>query len=366
MDYPHIPLHNPHPNCQRFIDIIMGRADGSKPPLVEYIIDELVMQPILTGLLGREWTPYAPDHDAMRPYLDNVIAFWHAMGYDCLRWEIGMGFQEKLVVGGDPSPGASRQRAWTDQHHGAIASWEDFERYPWPNAENVDLFALEYLNSHLPDGMGFITCHAGGPFEHISQIMSIETLCIKLLEDPGLVQAVSDKVGECMEAYYRRLLGLDRLAALFQGDDMGFRTGTLIDPDHLRQYSLPWHKRFADMAHAHGIPYFLHSCGCILEIMDDLINDAGIDAKHSYEDAIIPVEVFQERYGHRIGVLGGVDLNILSGAPVEAVRARVRQLLEVCGARGRYALGAGNSVPSYVPVENYLSMVDEVHRFACE
>jgi len=31
----------------------------------------------------------------------------------------------------------------------------------------------------------------------------------------------------------------------------------------------------------------------------------------------------------------------------------------VCGARGRYAVGSGNSVPSYIPVENYLAMVEE-------
>jgi hypothetical protein len=27
-------------------------------------------------------------------------------------------------------------------------------------------------------------------------------------------------------------------------------------------------------------------------------------------------------------------------------------------------LGSGNSVPSYVPVENYLAMIEETHRFA--
>ena len=29
------------------------------------------------------------------------------------------------------------------------------------------------------------------------------------------------------------------------------------------------------------------------------------------------------------------------------------------GAGGRYAVGSGNSIPSYIPVENYLAMVDE-------
>jgi hypothetical protein len=33
--------------------------------------------------------------------------------------------------------------------------------------------------------------------------------------------------------------------------------------------------------------------------------------------------------------------------------------MEECGARGRYAVGSGNSVPSYVPPANYLAMVEE-------
>ncbi len=132
-------------------------------------------------------------------------------------------------------------------------------------------------------------------------------------------------------------------------------------PRDLRTYVLPWHKKFAAMAHAHGRPYFLHSCGKVMAIMDDLIDDVGIDGKHSYEDAIMPAEDFQRQYGSRIAVLGGVDINILSGKPPEEVRARVRSLIRTCGSRGRYAIGSGNSVPSYVPVENYLAMIDEAH-----
>jgi hypothetical protein len=35
--------------------------------------------------------------------------------------------------------------------------------------------------------------------------------------------------------------------------------------------------------------------------------------------------------------------------------------MDTCGARGRYAIGSGNTVPSYVPVENYLTLIDEAN-----
>ena len=105
---------------------------------------------------------------------------------------------------------------------------------------------------------------------------------------------------------------------------MGFRTATLITPAALRRYTLPWHKRFAAMTHATGLPYFLHSCGNLSLIMEDLIDDVQIDGKHSYEDAIIPVDDFQARYGDRIAVLGGIDVNILAATPRRSRCASVR------------------------------------------
>jgi uroporphyrinogen decarboxylase len=162
-----------------------------------------------------------------------------------------------------------------------------------------------------------------------------------------------------MTAFYEHLLDLDNLCAVFPGDDLGFKTGPLISPADLRTYILPWHKTFAAMTYDRGLPYFLHSCGQIESIMDDLIDDVRIDGKHSFEDAILPVEDFQARHGGRIAALGGLDVNILSAGSEDDVRRRTRTLLDICGERGRYAVGSGNSIPSYVPVRNYLAMVDE-------
>lgn len=193
--------------------------------------------------------------------------------------------------------------------------------------------------------------------------MSLEGLSLALYEDPALVKAVADRLGGLMIDFYRQILDLENLVAVFPGDDMGYKSATLVSPAHLREYTLPWHRRFAAMTHERGIPYFLHSCGNVVPIMEDLIEDVRIDGKHSFEDAIIPVQDFQSRFGDRIAVLGGLDINILAGKSVSEVRNHVRFLLETCGEKGRYAIGSGNSVPSYVPLENYLAMIEETHRF---
>ncbi len=360
--FPHLPLNKARPDVRRFIEVVMGRRRTERPPLVEYLIDDALRKPIITELLGREWVePIPGDRRSEEAYLDNFIAFFPAMGYDFVRYEESLPFVETEVIGADQTR-ADGLRHWRDLHRGTIASWADYERYPWPVVTDQTLANYEYLSKHLPEGMGLLVCHAGGIYEHLSAIFSYEGLCYALYDQPDLVEAVAQRIGEAMWDVYRQLVELEGVVAIFPGDDMGFRSATLIPPEALRRYTLPWHKRYAKLAHDHGLPYFLHSCGNIIQIMDDLIDDVGIDAKHSFENAIMPIEQFQARYGERIGVLGGVDVDILARGSPEQVRAEVRRLIDVCHPRGRFAIGSGNSIPSYIPVENYLSMLDEALR----
>jgi uroporphyrinogen decarboxylase len=354
-----VPLARPRPDVGRFLSILKGERAAVPTPLVEYLIDDAVLKAVVTGILGRPWAEPSAGPEARRAWLDSFLEVWHRLGYDIVRFELSLPFPENKVLAADPGASNGRRRSWADEHRGRIASWEDFERYPWPKIAAFDFSPFEYLAGRLPDGMGLVVSHGGGLFEHLSWIMSLEGLCFALRDDPPLVEAVADRVGGLLTDFNRHLLGLDRVAGLFPGDDMGFRSGTLIAPDDLRRLVLPWHKRWAEMAHAAGRPYFLHSCGNLALILEDLIRDVGLDGKHSFEDAILPAEEFQSRWGGSLAVLGGVDLNILSNGSVEDVRRRTRELIRVCGGRGRFAVGSGNSIPSYVPVGNYLAMVDE-------
>ncbi len=164
-------------------------------------------------------------------------------------------------------------------------------------------------------------------------------------------------------ASIQRMLEFDRVKIIWGSDDMGFKTGTLISPDDLREFVLPGHKVMAQMAHETGRPYLLHSCGNLTAIMDDLIEDVGIDALHSFEDTIISIISIKEQYGDRIAVLGGIDVDFMCRASEHEVRKRVRHTLTKCMSGGGYCLGTGNSVANYIPLHNYLAMLDEGRKF---
>ena len=154
------------------------------------------------------------------------------------------------------------------------------------------------------------------------------------------------------------LCDFDEVAVLWLNDDLGFKTATMISPEHLRAYVFPWHTRLVEHAHAHDKPVILHACGNVSEVIEDLIA-TGIDAKHSFEDIIQPVTEFKKQYGDRVAVLGGVDVDFLCRHSEPEIRRYVRHVLDECAPGGGYALGTGNSVANYIPVENYLIMLDE-------
>jgi uroporphyrinogen decarboxylase len=104
------------------------------------------------------------------------------------------------------------------------------------------------------------------------------------------------------------------------------------------------------LVHAYGKPFLLHSCGKIFDIMDDMINIAGIDAKHSNEDQIAPFSEWVDRYGDRIGNFGGIDTDHLCSKSSQEIRKIVKDVYEYSKTKGGFAIGSGNSISNYVPV----------------
>ena len=93
--------------------------------------------------------------------------------------------------------------------------------------------------------------------------------------------------------------------------------------------------------------------------MDYLIDELKYDAKHSWEDIICPVEKGWQLWGERIAILGGIDMDFLVRQTPAEIRHRSVEMLKMTGSKG-YALGSGNSIPAFVPIENYLAMISSI------
>ena len=239
-----------------------------------------------------------------------------------------------------------------------ISDRESFENFKWVEMAECDYSQYEEIGPLLPEGMKIVAHGPGGVLENAVALVGYESLCIMSFEDPGLLQDIFDGIGARLLAHYEQCLQFDTVGGIIGNDDWGFNTQTMLSPADMEKYVFPWHRKIVAAAHKANKPAVLHSCGNLADVMDVIIDDIGYDGKHSFEDKIQPVEDAYGEYGGRIAIMGGIDMDFVCRKSPEQIRRRCENMLRRAAEKGGYALGTGNSVPEYVPEENYFAMIE--------
>jgi len=331
---------------------IMGQTTG-----LDYSIDQMTeISEMFTH------SKFSPEEAIERffQFIDLAITFSKVVGYDSALAFVSVPLPRTVAVYSKAD--SSSARPWQNEHSGLIPDRAAFRDISWPDVEGINIDYFDYMAEAMPPGMMLHVMHMG-VFEDLRSLMGFETMAYASVDDPGLVADIIEKLTTLAEAAIEKAAAHPAVGMIIYADDMGFKTSTMLSPDFFRQYIMPSQKRFAAVCHRHGKPFVLHSCGQIDALMEDLIEEVGIDGLHSYEDLIEPVESVYERYGDRISILGGVDVGLLSAGRPDEVRTRVRQILDTCGKNGGFAIGSGNSVPNYAKIENYYAMIDETRKW---
>jgi uroporphyrinogen decarboxylase len=251
---------------------------------------------------------------------------------------------------------------------GPIQTRDDFNKYPFEDIPKIFwetyIPHLAAIRKVMPAGMKAYGGCGYGIFETSQDLVGYEYLCVMQYTDPDLFRDIFLKIGDLYVELWSEMVRWygDLFVFYRMGDDLGFKTATLLEPDTIRTHILPQYKRVIDIVHKGGKKFLLHSCGNIFEIMDDIIS-LGIDAKHSNEDEIAPFEKWIELYSDRIGLFGGIDVNTLClnsyDDVYKAVFEKGRKFRDM--AKG-YGIGSGNSIAEYVPVEGFQAMIDAVNE----
>ncbi len=347
---PFPPSIKPDPDIQRLLKVLRRQGEPDRVPFYELFADGEIMAAALEHPLGEG-----------KDYWDSLIEYQYRMGYDYVAGTLdGFLFPQKPNRATEDTAGLSRgTRAYYTEDVVTIATREDYDCYGWPDPDNYSLNSLEYIAEHAPEGMGILGHVPGGVLEHVMWLCGYTGLSYMLADDPELARRIFDRTGEILVRIAERYAHEDAIHAVVMGDDMGHKTGTMFSPEMFREYVFPWHRRIVEAVHAADKPFILHACGNLELVMDDIIDYARFDAKHSFEDVILPVPEAKKKWGGRIALLGGIDVDVLCRATEEEVRDYVRRTLEQCMPGGGWALGSGNTVTNYIPLENVLAMLDE-------
>jgi uroporphyrinogen decarboxylase len=348
------------PDFERLRKVLLRQGQPDRVPFVELFADREIMEAVIGEPIPAS-DPF--QHDLQEIAGLRTIRFYKELGYDYVPAGPRLNMPRLRLAAADTADLPRQHRDWQVESTGVINSWQDFESFPWPQPNEIDYYPIEFAGRNLPDGMKVIAEGPGGQLENIMWLMGYMPMSYALADDPALVEAIAQKVGEMLVTICTTAAQIPGVGALWLGDDMGFNTSTMFSPSIMRRYVFPYQKKLAAIAHAHNMPFLLHSCGNLAGIMDDLIDDVKIDAKHSFEDAIQPVAAAKKQYGQRVALLGGIDMDVLCRYDEAHVRTYTRRVIEACAPGGGWALGTGNTVANYIPLKNYLAMLDEGRNF---
>lgn len=353
-------LPDPSPDFECFRKAILRESEPEKIPFFEIQIDPELMEVILGEPVP---SPFDTRPEQIQLKLEKDIQLMHRLGYDyVIVWSMPI-FPGNFVIADDTADLSRGMRPWQSETEGPIGSREDFANFLWPGLEDKKYSRFDFVKERLPKGMGIIAA-LPGVFETTRGLMGITGLSYMLHDDPALVSDVFSRVGETTLKAIENISQIEGVGGIVLAEDIGSKNDLMMAPDVFRQHVLPWHKKMVKAVHDEDKIFILHACGKIEKLMDDFISDIGIDARHSFEDQITPIEEAKRLYGDHIAVLGGVDMDILARGSEQEVRQRTREIISACAPGGGFGLGTGNSAANYVSPENFLAMLDEGRRFA--
>ena len=319
-------------------------------PLYEHHIDA----PFISKCTGERLEIVSNHPSELEDYFRKVIAFWMQNGYDAFDYEAAIC---DIIPGHGAIMGGMA---------GPIQTRDDFNKYPFDDIPRIfwETYTprLEAIRKVMPAGMKAYGGCGYGIFESAQDLVGYEYLCLMLYLDPELFADLFVRIGDLFVELWTKMVREYGDIFVFHrmGDDLGFKTSTLLAPDTIRTAILPQYRRVIELVHAAGKQFLFHCCGNIFDIMPDILV-CGIDAKHSNEDQIGLFGEWIEKYGDEIGLFGGFDMNFLILNPYDIVYEKV--LTEGAAFRTAtqgYGLGSGNSIPDYMSIEGFNAMIDAV------
>lgn len=339
------------PNFER-VRKAVDLQEPDRVPLAEILIDYSIQ----SRFLGRRVT--SDDLEAQ-------VAFWTQAGYDYIPLTVGMMEPGKVTkeskiskvireVMLKDSADADKEEAWNLELTSFIKTREDFEKFPWDVAAELDFGSFQKVKDLLPQGMKVVAI-SGKVFTLTWMLMGFNDFALALIMDEALVADVFRKVAEIQFQGLEEIFEMPHIAAVWVVDDLAFGTGPMISPQAFRDHVFPWYKEMARRCHEKNRLFFMHSDGDVTALMEDII-DLGVDLIQPVDPTCLDIVRFKEMYGDRICLAGNVANELLrSGTPAD-IEMRVKELLMKVAPGGGYCLGSGNSVPDWARFENYMAM----------
>jgi uroporphyrinogen decarboxylase len=235
---------------------------------------------------------------------------------------------------------------------GLIKNQNDWENFPKPDLKEIYRRAKKLYKTIIRRSRNFkndILIMAqddyASVFPPVWQGMGMTAFSMALRKNPKLIEERFEQTTEFVLGLFKTYADLGA-KVFFEGGDIAFKSGPLINPKYIYKYVVPCMKRVTEAVHDWGGKIIFHSDGDITSLLDFVV-ECGFDALHCLEPPYVDLDLVKKKVGDKLCLLGNIDTShILVDGTKEEVEDAVKYAIKKLGPGGGYILSPSNSHPA--------------------
>ena len=211
---------------------------------------------------------------------------------------------------------------WADLDKLALPDFTDPASYQTArqgHADHPDLYPL----GGLP----------GFPFAIMRYMRKVEVFLADVLLYPDRVMALQRRIIDMLKDVIVQWSHTEARALMFC-EDWGTQERLLVSPELWRRMFRPGFEEIVGFARDHGLAVWMHSCGYIYDIMDDLVG-LGMQVLQLDQPDLVGVEKLGREFGGRVTFWSPVDIQkTLQTGDRQTIRDAAGRMVEHLGGAG--------------------------------
>jgi len=172
---------------------------------------------------------------------------------------------------------------------------------------------------------------------------------ILLMHQEQVVRAVCDRFAQ-------------DLAFVLINDDVAYNAGLMIRPEMFMEIFPHRMRRLIAPAKEHGKLLAMHSDGKMDHLLP-ILHELGFHAVHPIEPECNDIFALKEKWAGKLAFVGNIPTVLLAYGNKAEIEQEVKEYCSRLAPGGGYVLGSSTSIMDGIPPENFVAMVEAVHKY---